>query len=111
MGNFIGKAVANVGRYGAAALLGYEYNEKSKGRDSNIDVKEVHQIVHNIVAMKDVAEKESSGISGAHIAIFSILLAILIAVVVGIVIFCCYQMKSSSAKKAVENYKRDIATN
>lgn len=50
---------------------GYELNDRfSKAQESKVDVKEIHQIVHNIHAMKEAVEKDSSGISGMWITVY-----------------------------------------
>lgn len=110
MGNFFGKILKSLGRYGSAVLIGYDISEKSKGQEAKVDVREIHQIVHNIYAMKEAAaEKDASGISGMWLALVIFMAVIFVAIVAGIAIFCCYEVKSETAKKAVENYKREIA--
>lgn len=110
MGKVLGKMVKTAGKYATAGFLGYEIAEKSKGPEAKVDIKDMHQIVHNIIAMKDAAgEKDSSDISGMWLALFIFMAVIFVAIVVGIAIFCGYEVKSKTAKKAVDNYKRDIA--
>lgn len=38
MGNFLGKILTSLGRYGTAGLIGYEISEKSKGQEAKVDV-------------------------------------------------------------------------
>lgn len=110
MGNTVAKVVKKVGKYGLAVLLGYQtnkdLNEIPQNQAPKVDVNDVKQIIHNIIEMKQENEK---GPSATEIAMFIFLFLIFVAILIGIIMFCCFKIKSSSAKKAVENYKQNIA--
>lgn len=106
------KFFKKIAKYGLAVLFGYEVKkdleDNNKESKDKVDMNEVKQIINNIVEMKQNTNTEKDS-SAMEIVIFISLIAIFVAIMIGIGVFCCYKVKSTSAKKAVESYKHDIA--
>lgn len=99
MKSVIAKFVAKVGKYAFATLLGYELNESFNGETPN-------QIVPKVETKKVVeVAPENAELSDVMLLLY----IILVAISIGTFTYVSLKIRSVIAKKAVKDFKCELA--